>query len=78
MLVSEIVAPPFGSYLLNHLGPYNAFLVGLPIQCLGLPFLVFIPKSESNSTQPDVPPATVADMAYEQKKMRTTMWKAID
>jgi hypothetical protein len=49
MLITEVVSPPLGAYLMDNWNSYSAYLFGLPLELLGFVVLAFIPET----TQPN-------------------------
>lgn len=45
MLITEMVSPPLGSYLMDSWNSYYAYLFGLPLEFLGFLVLAIIPET---------------------------------
>jgi MFS family permease len=45
MLITEMVSPPLGSYLMDYWNSYYAYAIGLPLEFFGFVVLVFIPET---------------------------------
>src|ERR1700761_7910439 len=65
MLITEMVSPPLGSYLMDSWNSYYAYLFGLPLEFLGFLVLAFIPetvkprKDQENSSHSEPSPTRV-------------------
>ena len=45
LLLTELVSPPLGSYLMEQWNSYYAYLFGLPLEMFGFVVLLFIPET---------------------------------
>lgn len=55
ILASELLSPPVGSALMDNVGPYTTFALGIPCLILGLFVIPWIPQSSSKPSTDGLP-----------------------
>jgi hypothetical protein len=59
ILVTELVAIPLGSQLMERIGPNNTFALAIPLEVCSIPILFFIKETLVRTDQPADPDETI-------------------
>jgi hypothetical protein len=74
MLITEVVSPPLGSYLMNSWNSYYAYAFGLPLEFFGFVVLAFIPETVRKQGHNELSYQTSISETPTCSRRHTTSW----